>query len=207
MDARHRITRPMIPDREILLKHLSYDSESGLLRWNHRPQSEFETIGVWKAWHTKFAGKIAGHKSYDIRTGKRHCIRIHVAESNHSRSYVAHRLIWHMLGREVPDGFVIDHKDGDPFNNRIDNLRLARPHQNSSNKTVSVDIRKHKLPKGVIPSNNKHGKPFRATVKTNGKVIYAGVYCTIEEAVAARNAAAKLYHGDFHKPTPCPQLP
>lgn len=42
--------------------------------------------------------------------------------------YLAHRLIWVYLNGSIPEGMEIDHIDGQPHNNRIENLRLAGIH-------------------------------------------------------------------------------
>jgi hypothetical protein len=38
---------------------------------------------------------------------------------------LAHRVVWVLFNGEIPEGFEIDHKDGDALNNKISNLRLA----------------------------------------------------------------------------------
>lgn len=51
---------------------------------------------------------------------------------------LAHVLIWKMHNGPVPDGFIIDHEDGDSTNNRIANLRLVTSAGNSRNKKMPV---------------------------------------------------------------------
>lgn len=57
--------------------------------------------------------------------------RIHVGVSG--KHYKAHRVIWEMLVGPIPDGMFIDHIDRNPANNRIENLRVVTPQQNSHN--------------------------------------------------------------------------
>lgn len=51
---------------------------------------------------------------------------------NKKREYV-HRLIWTILNGPIPNGYGIDHKDRNPSNNYIDNLRLATQQENRMN--------------------------------------------------------------------------
>lgn len=44
------------------------------------------------------------------------------------KAYLCHRLIWEMFNKSVPAGLVIDHIDGNGFNNVIENLRVV-PHK------------------------------------------------------------------------------
>lgn len=50
-----------------------------------------------------------------------------------SRLVRAHVVIWKLLKGEIPDGYVVDHIDGNSLNNKIDNLRLVTDALNSRN--------------------------------------------------------------------------
>lgn len=45
-----------------------------------------------------------------------------------------HRIIWQLVNGNIPNGMIVDHVDGDPLNNRIENLRLVDAKTNSRNK-------------------------------------------------------------------------
>lgn len=45
--------------------------------------------------------------------------------------YYIHRLIWETLVGEIPPLLTIDHIDGNPANNRLDNLQLVTQSENS----------------------------------------------------------------------------
>lgn len=52
---------------------------------------------------------------------------------------LAHRVVWELLFGEIPDGFIVDHKDGNALNNHKDNLRLVLIEINSKNATKRSD--------------------------------------------------------------------
>lgn len=44
-----------------------------------------------------------------------------------------HRVVWEIHNGPIPEGLIIDHKDGNGLNNNISNLRLATYAQNAKN--------------------------------------------------------------------------
>jgi hypothetical protein len=99
-----------------------------------------------------------------------------------------HRIIWSLVHGDIPEGYVIDHIDGDGCNNRIENLRCVTPQINSRNR---------KLPStntsGVMGVNwIKKKRRWRACIYHAGKFTALGTYKTFKEAVAARKAAEKV---------------
>jgi len=121
---------------------------------------------VWKSVHPKcnyLLGKVAGcvHKSgYRV-------IKIN------DKIYTAHRLIWVYFHGSINDMLQIDHIDGNKLNNNIDNLRLVTAEVNCLNRS------KHNA-KGY--SWNKHTKKWQASIMTNGKLKYLGLFVDEEEA-------------------------
>ena len=68
------------------------------------------------------------------------------------KDYYVHRVIWVWTYGSINSDLVIDHLDGDPFNNRIDNLRLKaqkgnnRNHQKQrNNKTGTTGVKLSKV--------------------------------------------------------------
>lgn len=46
---------------------------------------------------------------------------------------LAHRIIWELVFGKIPDGCIVDHKDGDKTNNKISNLRVIPFEHNVQN--------------------------------------------------------------------------
>lgn len=106
------------------------------------------------------------------------------------KNYLIYRIIWLMYyGEPIPN--EIDHKDGDRFNNRIDNLRAATHTQNLNN------VKKYRNNttgiKGVYMQNGR----YKAAIGFNNKLIHLGYFDTLEEAIKARQDATIKLHGKF----------
>lgn len=89
-------------------------------------------------------------------------------------------------------GMYTDHKNGNPSDNRRDNLRECTPQQNAFNARKK---RKQRKNKGVRKSKNK----WEARIGHNWNQIYIGRFKTEEEAVAAYNNKAIELYGEFAK--------
>lgn len=97
--------------------------------------------------------------------------------------YLAHRLIFLMFHHYLPT--LVDHKDQDPENNRLDNLRDATKQINAINTGLPANNKSGT--KGV--SWHKAGGKWTAQIKHNGKKIHLGSYDKLLDAVAARERA------------------
>lgn len=98
------------------------------------------------------------------------------------QSYKASRLAYLYMTGEWPDD-EMDHADGITWNDVWTNLRPATRTENNQNRRNGYEG------VGVI----RHHSKWKATV---GR-IYLGLFDTYEEAVAARDSAAKELHGEF----------
>jgi hypothetical protein len=57
------------------------------------------------------------------------------------KSYRAHRIIWEILNSKIPEGSVVDHVNRNPFDNRIENLRLTTTAVNNRNQNKSINCK------------------------------------------------------------------
>lgn len=142
-----------------LTEVLFYDRQNGQFLWV-QPSSNRVKVG-----------QVAGGKN----------LRGYVHVNLDGRRYAAHRLAWFFCYEKWPVN-VIDHIDGDPSNNRIENLRDVTQQQNTRNLKLS--------------KNNNSGfngvswsaahKKWTAHIMINGRSIYLGAYPSAEAAADAR---------------------
>lgn len=103
-----------------------------------------------------------------------------------------------LLHREIldaPDGFDVDHIDGNGLNNQKSNLRICTRKQNLWNSSPHKDNANGA--KGV--SWHKQDKKWRVRIMKDGINYELGLFDSIKEAKNAYNIAAKKYHGSFSR--------
>lgn len=188
------MTTSKLPDKKILDECFSYNPSDGSLVWKSRPRSHFVNDRAHRTFNGKLAGFEAGAK-VEWRKGKPGAVLVKFRLCNAVIQAPAHRIIFAMLGIEIPPGIQIDHADLNPYNNRLSNLRLATNAQNNANKPGKQNrMGVHAgLPKGV----NKVGRKFFTQIKANGARRYIGIFDTPEEAHEHYLSAAKEAFGEF----------
>ena len=165
----------MTPLSQARLKEvLHYDASTGTFVWRKR---EGGARGI-ATFNAQFAGKSAGNysKYVDIRVD--------------GRLYRAHRLAWLYCHGTLPP--LIDHKNSDRYDNRLDNLRVADKQTNGANRTESSN---NKLGRKGINWNPRRNA-FEWSVK-RGLTRVRGRTKTLEDAVAAQHCASLKLYGEF----------
>jgi hypothetical protein len=109
------------------------------------------------------------------------------------KQHKIHKLIYIYHYGEVDEDALIDHIDGNPANNRIENLRVA---------TLSQNICNRKMPshnksgvKGV--SRHKKSGKWIVGVAYNKKKYHGGLFNTLEEAENRAKQLRAEVHGEF----------
>lgn len=98
--------------------------------------------------------------------------------------------------KNIPDGMVIDHINGDRLDNRKENLRVCRQSDNAKNNVRSIG--KSGFP-GVYINGSNPNKIFAARIRVNMKNVWLGRFKTAEEAHRVYVDACNKYHGSFSK--------
>lgn len=105
-----------------------------------------------------------------------------------NKNYLVHRLVWLLHYGEWPKN-NIDHRDQNPSNNRIDNLRDVTQLVNIKNTTKLCNNTS-----GVTGvSWDKQAAKWRAMIKINTKTIYLGLFYDKDLAVQVRKEAEVKY--------------
>lgn len=147
---------------------LSYDPETGTL--------------TWKVSRSRVrAGAQAGnldHNGY---------VRVRID----GVGYLAHRVAWLIVHGSCPD--LLDHKNGNRLDNRLQNLRPASPRLNQANRRIAKNNTSGV--KGIIKEKGR--TKWRARIRFHGKLLHLGAFDTKEEAAAAYASNAQRYFGEF----------
>ena len=157
-----------------LSEYFTLDCQSGILTWNKKVAKKI------------VVGSVAGSARKDGYS----------YVTIFGEKYGIHQVVYAMThGRWANE---IDHIDGNPSNNKPENLRECTRSQNNINRSVQVNNTSGR--RGVYLS--KRLNLWHARIKINGRYISLKYHKTIEAAHDAYEAAAKIYHGEFVRVTP-----
>jgi len=109
------------------------------------------------------------------------------------KRYTKTRLHWFVLRFEGKKGYVVDHINGNTFDNRKENLRICTVAENSRNQKLNK--RNKTGYKGVCAVKRVNG--YKAEIKLNYKVRHLGYFKCPKEAAKAYNKAAIELFGEF----------
>ncbi|MEQ5183157.1 HNH endonuclease [Providencia alcalifaciens] len=109
-----------------------------------------------------------------------------------------HRIVWMITNGDIPDGWVVDHINGKPEDNRPDNLRACSSADNLLNRRTHENNKCGV--KGVyFDGSRPQARKWRAQIRMRGKKICLGRFDTMEQAQAAYIEASQKIHGEFSR--------
>lgn len=149
-----------------IVKELSFEELSAVFYYDETSPSGLR----WKTDRFKnkgakvfSAGDVAGNKRY-LKNGRPRCWRVSLGK----KVLLVHRIIWLLANKTIDPDLVIDHKDGNAFNNNILNLKEKTFADNArnkgySNKDLMVGVTERFDPKGIphfrASWRDENGKP------------------------------------------------
>ena len=144
-------------------------------------------------WRVSRGGVCAGSHAGCIRKHSTYPSRSDWVVSVNSRMWMASRIIYCITYGEIPQDMQVDHINGNPLDNRVENLRIATPTQNSWN--CKTNKRNKSGIRGVWwrESNQK----WRVAIRTLGRRLQIGEYSNLSDARRAREEAELRLHGEF----------
>lgn len=120
---------------------------------------------------------------------KRYAVR-----KTRDRSFGLHQLILErILGSDIPENIMTDHRDNDGLNNRRDNLRLASRSENQRNRPTCKNSNTGLKGASIVT----HRNCYQSVICIDGKRKFLGYFSTAEEAHQAYCEAAVKYYGEF----------
>lgn len=150
---------------------LSYDPNTGLIRWIAKGKGMIKKKAAGTTLHSGYLGICIGPKRWQ-----------------------AHRIAWALHHGEWPKD-QIDHINGVKTDNRICNLREATNSQNGKNLGLSKANKSGV--KGV--SFETYTQRWKASIKVENKTISLGRFNSIENAAIARKLAEQHYFKEWNR--------
>jgi hypothetical protein len=160
------------------LAHSLFYEKDGILFWKKK-----EVVSKRSVFNTRYANKEVG--GFDGKGYRR------VVYKQGCKSIGVHRVIFLMHHGYLPE--VIDHINGKPADNRIDNLRAATRQTNNQNSCLA----RHNTSgvKGV--SYSKSNRHWRCSLSFNNKTKEVSGFRTIEDAADFMDLWRSEAHGEF----------
>lgn len=120
-------------------------------------------------------------------------IKTTIKDGDRRRGYCLH---WVILGEpdRSSDKPIVDHINGDPADNRKQNLRFVTCRENVLNSKIKASVTESGVP--GVTKKKSNGK-WIAQISVNNKRIKIGEFDELQDAIVARRQAEETYRGDF----------
>lgn len=98
-------------------------------------------------------------------------LRVSLVDSfdNVRRSIKVHRLVYMTFIGDIPQGYQIDHIDGDASNNNLENLRCVTPKENSNNPNTVWKMKGRRNPMFGRHHTEESKRKMSETLKSNNR--------------------------------------
>jgi hypothetical protein len=150
--------------------HRLFEYKDGVLFWKDRPKHSR------KSKDDMTAGTVTTGGYYKITIKQ--------------KKFYVHQIVFLMQHGYIPK--LVDHIDGNPSNNRIENLRESCKSLNACNSKISSDNTSGH--RGVVW--HKTSKKWMCQIVANKKTIYLGLHKDFDLACLIADEARILYHGN-----------
>ena len=175
-----------LPPTKYLLECFKYNPDTGIIKWKSRPLNHFNTVIGWRSFNSQCPGKVLNRADRDGY------LSVNMQVDGRRESYLLHRLAWAMHHGSMPVDRQIDHINWIESDNRIENLRLATPAENTKNTRARSGTSSKK---GVYFDKSK--SKWKAQYQLNGKRKHIGYFKREQDAVEAFNYIAVPAYGEF----------
>jgi hypothetical protein len=101
----------------------------------------------------------------------------------------------HRFIREAPPNMLVDHRNGDHLDCRLENLRVCTTAQNTWNETK---LNTNKTGYRGVSFHKEKGK-YRAVITCNGKYKHLGYFDAPEKAAARYEREARKLFGEYYR--------
>jgi hypothetical protein len=171
---------------ELLHKLLSYNPDTGYMKWKPMTPDVAEELGKSKSGMNIFNSKFANKELSD--TKYKGYLKVSIRYQGEKKTCFQHRVAWALHNNEWPDDDM-DHINGIRTDNRIENLRVVTLTENQRNQAISSRNTSGHM--GVCWQ--KRTKSWRARISENNKSINLGHYKDKDEAIRVRKLAEIKY--------------
>ncbi|MFM0261563.1 HNH endonuclease [Paraburkholderia sediminicola] len=181
--------KSLIPHLEFLRECFEYDATTGHLIWKVRPVKHFKREASQKMFNTRLAGKRAG-----TLQGRDSRLQVHITSGAVKLNAYTSNIVWALAyGKDVPEGLVLDHKNGNRDDETLGNLRIATVAGNARNSNSS---RTQLGLRGIWERSGKFNVKFSVNT-SQMKYKFLRSFDTLHDAKMCRKALEFKYHGEF----------